>query len=451
MERYGRPLAIEGRTGMTVPSFRGTSALIALATLAACSGKGGDPMKQYGPDPYLPEPHQYLLPPMIVPKAVGWKPGEAPTVPAGMRIQAMATRLLHPRVVYTLPNGDILVAEGNGPGTVPFRPKDYFTGPIKGIAGADQKGGDRITLLRDANGDGVPELKTILVDHLHSPYGIAYVSGTLYVADTDAVLAFPFTLGQTRITATGAKLTDLPAGEINHHWTKSMVASPDGSKLYVGVGSNSNITENGMDVEAGRAAIYEVDRLTGAKRIFASGTRNPTSLAIQPGSGRLFAVVNERDEIGPDLVPDYLTSIKEGSFYGWPYSYWGQHVDIRVHPQRPDMVAKAIKPDYGLSSHVAPLGLTFSQGETLAPTFANGAFVGEHGSWDRTPLNGYQVIFVPFMAGRPTGKPISVVTGFLASDNKTVRGRPVGVAIDRTGALLIADDVGNVVWRVTAS
>ena len=436
---------------MTALSLRGTSALIALATLAACSGKGGDPMKQYGSNPYLPEPHQYLLPPMIVPKAVGWKPGEAPTVPGGMRIQAMATGLLHPRVVYTLPNGDILVVEGNGPGTVPFRPKDYFTGPVKGIAGANGEGGNRITLLRDTNGDGVPEVKTVLVDHLHSPYGIAYVNGTLYVADTDAIVAFPFTPGQTRITAPGVQLTDLPAGEIDHHWTKSMVASPDGSKLYVGVGSNSNITENGMDVEAGRAAIYEVDRLTGSKRIFASGTRNPTSLAIQPGTGKLFAVVNERDEIGPDLVPDYLTSIKQGGFYGWPYSYWGQHVDVRVHPQDPAMVAKAVKPDYGLSSHVAPLGLTFSQGETLAPAFTNGAFVGEHGSWDRTPLNGYQVIFVPFVGGRPSGKPTSVVTGFLASDNKTVRGRPVGVAIDRTGALLVADDVGNVVWRVTAS
>ena len=436
---------------MTALSSRRTSALIALATLAACSGKGGDPMKQYGPNPYLPGPHQYLLPPMIVPKAVGWKPGEAPTVPAGLRIQAMATGLLHPRVVYTLPNGDILVAESNGPGTVPFRPKDYITGPVKGRAGAGAEGGNRITLLRDVNGDGMPELKTILVDHLKSPYGIAYVSGTLYVADTDAIIAFPFTPGQTRITSPGVKLTDLPAGEIDHHWTKSMVASPDGSKLYVGVGSNSNITENGMDVEAGRAAIYEVDRLTGAKRMFASGTRNPTSLAIQPGPGQLFAVVNERDEIGPDLVPDYLTSIRDGGFYGWPYSYWGQHVDVRVHPQDPAMVAKAIKPDYGLSSHVAPLGLTFSQGQKLAPAFSNGAFVGEHGSWDRTPLNGYQVIFVPFVGGRPAGKPITVVTGFLASDNKTVRGRPVGVAVDRTGALLVADDVGNVVWRVTAA
>ena len=429
----------------------GISTLIALATLAACSGRGGDPMKQYGHNPYLPHPQQYLLPPMTVPKAVGWKAGEAPTVPAGLRIQAMATGLLHPRVVYALPNGDILVAESNGPSTLPFRPKDYITGPVKGRAGAGAEGGNRITLLRDLNGDGVPELKTVLVDHLYSPYGIAYVSGTLYVADTDAIIAFPFTPGQTKITAPGVKLTDLPAGAIDHHWTKSMVASPDGSKLYVGVGSNSNITENGMDVEAGRAAIYEVDRLTGAKRIYASGTRNPTSLAIEPGTGRLFAVVNERDEIGPDLVPDYLTSVQDGAFYGWPYSYWGQHVDIRVHPQDPAMVAKAIRPDYGLSSHVAPLGLTFSQGEKVAPAFAEGAFVGEHGSWDRTPLNGYQVIFVPFVGGRPSGKPITVVAGFLASDNKTVRGRPVGVVIDRTGALLVADDVGNVLWRVTAS
>jgi glucose/arabinose dehydrogenase len=435
---------------MTGFSLRTTSALLALCVLAACDQKGGDPMRQYGPNPYLPEPHQYLLPPMSVPQAIGWKPGEAPTVPAGLRIQAMATGLLHPRIVYTIPNGDILVVETNGPGTVPFRPKDYFTGPIKGRAGAGAKGGNRITLLRDANGDGVPELKTILVDHLHSPYGVAYVGGTLYVADTDAILAFPFTPGQTRITAPGVKLTDLPAGEIDHHWTKSMVASPDGSKLYVGVGSNSNITENGMDVEQGRAAIYEVDRLTGAKRVYASGTRNPTNLAIQPGTGRLFAVVNERDEIGPDLVPDYLTSVRDGGFYGWPYSYWGQHVDVRVQPQNPQMVAKAIKPDYGLSSHVAALGLTFSQGETLAPAFANGAFVGEHGSWDRTPLNGYQVIFVPFVGGRPSGNPITVVGGFLASDHKSVHGRPVGVTLDRTGALLIADDVGNIVWRVAA-
>jgi glucose/arabinose dehydrogenase len=431
--------------------IRASAALIALAALTACSGKGGDPMKQYGPNPVLPDPHQYLLPPMSVPQAVGWKPGEAPAVPAGLRIQAMATGLMHPRIIYPLPNGDVLVVESNGPGTEPFRPKDYIQGKVKARAGAAQKGGNRITLLRDANGDGVPELKTVLLDKLHSPYGIAWVAGTLYVANTDAIMAFPFTPGETKITAPGVKLADLPAAAINHHWTKSMVASADGSKLYVGVGSNSNITENGMDVEAGRAAIYEVDRLTGAKRIYASGTRNPTNLAIQPGTGALFAVVNERDEIGPDLVPDYLTSVKDGGFYGWPYSYWGQHVDVRVHPQKPDMVAKAIKPDYGLSSHVAALGLTFSQGETLAPAFADGAFVGEHGSWDRDPLNGYQVIFVPFSNGRPSGMPRPVVTNFLAADHKTVRGRPVGVALDRTGALIVADDVGNVVWRISSA
>ena len=427
------------------------SALVLASALAACDAKGGDPSRQYGPDPWLPEPQQYLVPPMSVPRVVGWSPGETPTVAAGLRIQAMATALMHPRIVYALPNGDVLVVESNGPGTEPFRPKDYIQGKVKARAGAAAKGGNRITLLRDANGDGVPELTTVLVDHLHSPYGIVWVAGTLYVANTDAIIAFPFNPGQTRIAGPGTKLADLPAGPIDHHWTKSMVASADGTKLYVGVGSNSNITENGMAAEDGRAAIYEVDRLTGAKRIFASGTRNPTNLAIQPGTGRLFAVVNERDEIGPDLVPDYLTSIKEGAFYGWPYSYWGQHVDERVHPQNPAMVAKAIKPDYGLSSHAAVLGLAFSQGEKLAPQFADGAFVGEHGSWDRVPLNGYQVVFVPFINGHPNGAPIPVITGFLAPDKQTVRGRPVGVTLDRTGALLVADDVGNVVWRVSGA
>ena len=423
--------------------------LLLFTLLAACSGKGGDPARQYGPNPDLPEPHQYLVPPMSVPQAVGWKAGEAPTVPTGTRIQAMAIGLMHPRIVYPLPNGDILVVESNSPGSKPFRPKDYIQGKVKARSGAGDKGGNRITLLRDANGDGVPELRTVLVDHLHSPYGVVWAAGTLYVANTDAIIAFPFTLGQTKITAPGTHLTDLPAGPIDHHWTKSMVASQDGSKLYVGVGSNSNITENGMDVEEGRAAIYEVDRLSGAKRLYATGTRNPTNLAIQPGTGQLFAVVNERDEIGPDLVPDYLTSIKAGGFYGWPYSYWGHHLDARVHPQNPAMVAKAIKPDYGLSSHVAALGVVFSQGETLSPRFADGVFVGEHGSWDRDPLNGYQVIFVPFVDGTPSGAPILVVTDFLAPDKKTVRGRPVGVALDRTGALIVADDVGNTVWRVS--
>lgn len=429
----------------------GLPALAALSVVAGCDRPGGDPARQYGPDPYLPEPHQFLLPPMSVPKEVGWKPGEAPTVPAGLKIQAMATGLMHPRIVYALPNGDVLVVEGNSPGTEAFRPKDYIQGKVKARAGAAGKGGNRITLLRDSHGDGKPELQTVLVDHLHSPYGVAYVDGTLYVANTDAIMAFKYTLGQTSISAPGVKLTDLPAGPIDHHWTKSLAASADGSKLYVGVGSNSNIVENGFAVEEGRAAIYEVDRQTGAKRIYASGTRNPTNLAVDPRTGRLFAVVNERDEIGPDLVPDYLTMVQDGAFYGWPYSYWGQHVDVRVHPQAPAMVAKAIKPDYALSSHVAPLGLAFSQGETLSPAFAGGIFVGEHGSWDRSPLNGYQVIFVPLVNGRPAGTPVPVVTGFVAKDNKTVRGRPVGVALDRTGALLVADDAGNAVWRISAA
>lgn len=436
---------------MTGAILRTLPALAALAALAACDQPGGDPARQYGPNPYLPEPHQFLIPPMSVPKAVGWKAGEAPTAATGLKIQAMATGLMHPRIVYALPNGDILVVESNGPGSKPYRPKDYIQGKVKARGGAAAKGGNRITLLRDADGDGKPEVRTVLVDNLHSPYGVAYVDGTLYVANTDAIIAFKYALGATKITGPGVKLADLPAGPINHHWTKSMAASLDGTKLYVGVGSNSNITENGFDAEEGRAAIYEVDRLTGAKRIFASGTRNPTNLAVDPQTGLLFAVVNERDEIGPDLVPDYLTSVQEGGFYGWPYSYWGQHVDVRVHPQKPDMVAKAIKPDYGLSSHVATLGLAFSQGETLSPAFGNGIFVGEHGSWDRNPLNGYQVIFVPLVNGRPNGAPVPVVTGFLGQDKKTVRGRPVGVTLDRTGALLVADDVGNVVWRVSAA
>jgi glucose/arabinose dehydrogenase len=436
---------------MKTTSLLPIAALISFVALAACSSKGGDPARQYGPNPYLPEPHAYLVPPMSVPNAIGWQSGETPMVSAGLKVEALATGLEHPRTLYTLPNGDILVVESNGPGTEPYRPKDYIAGSVKARAGAAEKGGNRITLIRAADGDGRPELRTVFIDHLYSPYGIVLVGDTLYVANTDAILAFNYVPGMTRITSPGVKLADLPGGPLDHHWTKSMTASADGSKLYVGVGSNSNITENGMAVEEGRAAIYEVDRLTGAKRMFASGTRNPTSVAFEPQTRQLFALVNERDEIGPDLVPDYLTSIRQGGFYGWPYSYWGSHVDLRVHPQRPDLVAQAIKPDYGLSSHVAPLSLLFSEGQHLSPVFANGAFISEHGSWDRSPLNGYQVIFVSFVNGRPVGKPTPVVTGFLGNDNDTVHGRPVGLALDRSGALLVADDVGNTVWRVSAT
>lgn len=432
-------------------SRRVPRAILALApalVLASCDERGGDPAAQYGGDPKLPEPHQYLVPPMKVLSATGWSNGEAPAVPAGLRIQALGTGLLHPRIVYGLPNGDVLVVESNGPKAPVYRPKDFIEGKIKALAGTAAPGGQRVSLLRDKDGDGVAEERSVLIDHLNSPYGIVLVGNDLYVADTDALLRFPYAEGQTQITAPGTKVTDLPAQSPNHHWAKSLTASPDGAKLFVGVGSNSNITENGIGAEEGRAAIWEVDRATGTKRIYADGVRNPTGLAFEPVSHKLWAVANERDEIGPDLVPDYLTHVQEGAFYGWPYSYWGQHVDIRVQPQRPDLVARAIPPDYGLGSHAAPLGLVFSQSTSLPDRYRSGVFIGEHGSWDRDPIAGYKVVYVPFQEGKPSGPPQDVVTGFISPDGKT-RGRPVGVALDRTGALLVADDVGNIVWRVS--
>ena len=309
---------------------------------------------------------------------------------------------------------------------------------------------NRITLLRDSKGDGTPELRSVFLDHLNSPFGVALVGNDLYVANTDAIVKYRYNTGDTKIDTPGTTLTPLPGGPIDHHWTKSLTASPDGSLLYVGVGSNSNITENGMEAEHNRADILEVDRATGRFRVFASGLRNPNGLTFEPQTHALWTVVNERDELGGDLVPDYMTSVKDGAFYGWPYSYFGQHVDPRVKPQKPDLVAKAIAPDYALSSHVAPLGLAFSTGASLPEAYREGAFVGEHGSWNREALNGYKVVFVPFSDGKPSGMAQDLVTGFLNNDNQA-RGRPVGVAIDKTGALLIADDVGNTVWRVTPS
>ena len=425
-------------------------ALAGLILLAACGKDPPPPSTQYGSNPELPAPKQYVLPPMLIAPAIGWGTTQAPTVPAGLAVHAFATGFEHPRTVYPLPNGDVLVVETNGPTAPIRRPKDFLFGLFQDRGGSGAPGGNRITLLRDANGDGRPEVRSVFLDHLNSPFGVALVGGQLYVANTDAILRFPYAPGETRITARGSRLTDLPAGPIDHHWTKSLAASPDGSKLYVGVGSNSNITENGMAAEAGRAAIWEVDRATGSKRIFAGGLRNPTGLAFEPQTQKLWTVVNERDELGPDLVPDYLTSVRRNGFYGWPYSYYGQHVDIRVQPQRPDLVASAIVPDYALSSHVAPLGLAFSNTTSLPARYRSGVFVGEHGSWNRIPLNGYKVVYVPFRNGRPNGPPQDVVTGFLTANGKA-RGRPVGVALDRTGALLIADDVGNVVWRVAAA
>ncbi len=430
--------------------LRAGCAATAIALLAACGPAPQPPSAQIGPNPQLPAPHQYLLPPMKVPTAIGWSGGATPKVPQDLRIKIFAAGLLHPRMVYTLPNGDVLVVESNGPKGPIYRPKDYIQGKIKAIAGSAGKGGNRITLLRDTNGDGIPDARSVFIDHLKSPFGVVLVGHDLYVADTDAVLRFPYVDGETRIAAPGQVLTDLPAGPIDHHWTKALTASPDGSRLYVGVGSNSNIIENGLAAEQGRAAIWEVDRLTGLKRIFASGTRNPTGLAFEPTTRRLWAIVNERDEIGPNLVPDYLTAPQDGGFYGWPYSYFGQHVDVRAQPQRPDLVKKAIVPDYALSSHVAPLGMAFSQASSLPARFRSGLFIGEHGSWDRSPLNGYKVVYVTFQGGRPAGTPQDVVTGFTTANGGKTMGRPVGVGFDRTGALLVADDIGDVVWRVTA-
>jgi glucose/arabinose dehydrogenase len=423
---------------------------VAGLALAGCDDAGGDPRKQIGANPVLPALQQYLIPPIRIAKPVPWA-NDTPKVPQGLQIHALATGFVHPRSLYVLPNGDVLVVESNGPKAPVFRPKDIITGWVQLFAGAKAKDENRITLLRDTNGDGIPDLRTVFLDHLNSPFGVALVGHDLYVANTDAIVRYPYKDGETSITAQGVKLTDLPGGPIDHHWTKALVASPDGSKLYVGVGSNSNITENGMEAERERAAIWEVNITTGAHRIYASGVRNPTGLQFEPETGKLWAIANERDEIGPDLVPDYLTSVRDGGFYGWPYSYYGRHLDPRVKPQRPDLVAKAIVPDYALSSHVAPLGLAMSTGNGLPETYRSGAFVGEHGSWDRTPLNGYKVAFVPFSGGKPSGTAQDVVTGFLDADGHTTHGRPVGLAVDRSGALLIADDVGNTVWRVSAA
>jgi glucose/arabinose dehydrogenase len=431
----------------------------ATVTLAACGNPQKiNPMQQVGPNPVLPEPAEELVAAVGVPKVVGWKVGETPIVPRGFHIQALATGLSNPRRVYPLPNGDILIVETDRQGSEPVdRPKDpirdFIMSMAHGGGGAKETQGSsgkpqRITLVRDADGDGKPELKTVLVDHLNSPFGVVVSRGYLYVANTDALVRYPFTPGQTKITAPAQKVIDLPGGLIDHHWTKDLTVSPDGSKLYVGVGSNSNCGERGPEAETNRAAIWEVDAKTGAFRVFASGLRNPNGLTFYPGSNTLWAVVNERDEIGPNLVPDYMTSVKEGAFYGWPYSYYGQHVDRRVRPQQLDMVAKAIPPDYALSSHVAALGLTFYTGSAFPAGFAGGAFVGEHGSWNRTEYNGYRVVFIHFARGRPVGLPHNFVAGFLNSKGEA-RGRPVGVAVDRTGALLIADDAGNTVWRVT--
>ena len=420
------------------------AASLALISLAAC-GSGGEKLDQTGPNPKLPALDETLVPPMKIARPQGWG-GERPTVPAGFTITPVATDLKIPRQILVLPNGDILVAEGSGGHAPKLRPKDVIAGYIKSLGKSSVKGGDRITLLRDANGDGKPELRTTFIKDLDAPYGLALVGNSLYVANQGALLRFSYREGVTSIAGKGEEVTKLPSA-VNHHWTKSLAASRDGTKLYVGIGSNSNVGERGMSIEENRAVIWEVDAASGASRIFVSGIRNPTALAFEPASNQLWAVVNERDELGAELVPDYLTSVREGAFYGWPYSYWGKNIDPRVRQQKPELVETAIAPDYALGSHVAPLGLSFATGEGF-PGYEQGAFVGEHGSWNRQTLAGYKVSFIPFAGGRPAGKPRDFVTGFI-KDGKA-RGRPVGVTFDPArGALWIADDLSNTVWRVT--
>tara|TARA_R110000787_G_scaffold26121_3_gene73185 strand:- start:340 stop:1638 length:1299 start_codon:yes stop_codon:yes gene_type:complete len=425
------------------------AAVFMLGVLSGCGDTADLPVSEgTGPTPVLPPPKSSLIPTVNIAPATGW-PGDAVPSPAeGLKVSAFARRLDHPRWLYVLPNGDVLVAESNAPAKSGGDGiKSWVASLIKKWVGAGVPSADRITLLRDSDGDGVAESRSVFLEGLHSPFGMALVGEKLFVANTDAVMQFPYRDGQTRIDEPGKMLVALPSGKINQHWTRNLLASPDGTRLYVAVGSASNIAEHGLEEERGRAAIWEVDPATGKHGIFASGLRNPVGMDWEPVSGALWTAVNERDELGSDLVPDYMTAVQRGDFYGWPFSYFGRHVDKRVEPQRPDLVARASVPDYALGPHTASLGLAFAGRARLGPRFASGVFIGQHGSWNRDPPSGYKVIFVPFEGGRPAGMPIEVLTGFLGPDGDA-RGRPVGVAIDASGALLVADDVGNAIWRV---
>lgn len=430
--------------------------LIAGALVAACaavSGQGTGTTANgggYGANPTLPKPRPTLIPTINIAVAKGWPGGAMPKPARGLKVNAFAGGFDHPRWLHVLPNGDVLVAESNAPAKKEsgFSLRKAFMGAAMKRAGAATESANRITLLRDTNRDGIADLRKPFIEGLNSPFGMTLSKGKLYVANTDAIVAFRYTDGQTRITARPEKIVDLPAGAINHHWTKDVIASRDGRKLYVTVGSNSNVGENGMAAEQNRAAVLEVDLATRRTRVFASGLRNPNGLSWNPQSGDLWVAVNERDEIGDDLVPDYMTSVRDGGFYGWPYSYYGQNLDVRAKPPRPDLVEKAIKPDYALGSHTASLGLTFAHGSSLGPAYRSGAFIGQHGSWNRSVHSGYKVIFVPFRSGKPKGPPQDILTGFIGRDDKAM-GRPVGVTVDTTGALLVADDVGNIIWRVS--
>jgi len=427
---------------------------VALTALAACGQSNGQQNSAvgYGANPQLPKPSKSLLPTVKVSDVVGWPAGVTPRAPAGFRVQPFAQGLDHPRWLLVLPNGDVLVAESNKPASndKPKGIKGFFESKLMKKAGAGVPSADRITLLRDADHDGVAEMKVPFLTGLHSPFGMALVGDTLYVANADAIVAFPYTTGVTRIWATPRKVADLPGGPINHHWTKNIIASPDGKLLYATVGSNSNVGENGLENETNRAAILQVDPATGYSRVFASGLRNPNGMGWNPVNGELWTSVNERDELGNDLVPDYMTSVREGGFYGWPYSYFGRHVDKRIKDKdrRPDLVERASVPDYALGAHTASLGLTFYTGASFPAHYKDGVFIGQHGSWNRNPQAGYKVIFVPFAGGKPAGGVEDFLTGFLDGQGKA-QGRPVGVTVDSSGALLVADDVGNAVWRVS--
>ncbi|MEJ7758542.1 MAG: sorbosone dehydrogenase family protein [Gemmatimonadaceae bacterium] len=432
---------------------RAVLAFVGSLTIAGCGSPARLPVSAgTGPNPVLPPPATSLIPVVNVATAKGWPTGAKPVASSGTRVNAFSEGLNHPRWLYVLPNNDVLVAETNAP----RRPDDakgikgWFFKYFQKKAGGAVPSANRITLLRDANGDGVAETRTVFLGGLNSPFGMALVGDAFYVANTDAIIRFPYRSGETAITSAGTKVVDLPAGPLNHHWTKNVIASPDGSRLYVAIGSNSNVGENGIDREVNRAEIWEIDTATGSRRVFASGLRNPVGMAWDPERGALWTAVNERDELGGDLVPDYMTAVRDGGFYGWPYSYFGQNVDPRVKPQRPDLVARAVVPDYALGAHTASLGLVWSGSRTLPAHLARGMFVGQHGSWNRKPRSGYRVVFVPFVNGVPRGPPIDVLTGFV-NDGGDAMGRPTGVAVDRKGALLVADDVGNVVWRVAGS
>jgi glucose/arabinose dehydrogenase len=430
---------------------RGALALAAALVQGACGEIATLPVSAgMGAEPVLPAPVHAVLPTVDVARATGWPAGAAPVAAPGMRVAAFARELDHPRWLLVLPDGGVLVAESNAPARPAGGLMAWLRGLVMARAGAAVPSAERITLLRDTDGDGVADVRTVFIEGLVSPFGMALIGNRLYVADTDAVLWFPWVPGAARITTPGTRVAALPAGPINHHWTKSLVASADGLHLYVGVGSNSNVGENGMAAESGRAAVWEVRLSDGAQRIYASGLRNPVGLAWAGSGGALWVAVNERDELGSDLVPDYMTALRDGAFYGWPWSYYGSHVDTRVTPPNPALVAKATVPDYALGPHTASLGLAWAGGNALPARFAEGMFVGQHGSWNRRPKSGYKVIFVPFAAGRPAGAAVDVLGGFLGPDDEA-RGRPVGIALDRTGALLVADDVGNVVWRVSAA